>query len=201
MRIAVDIDDTLNVVDRVGRAGAYIERNNLPFKLVNDRSCAFAETFDWSYEDVLKFVREGGIVAFTDAEARKWAKEVLEGWRKEGHEVIIITARLKEWFGNPEKVSRDWLEKRHIPYDDLVAEIPFGEKGSYCAGHGIDILVDDNIEACLNAQANGVRAVLAVGRHNIDRAKEIRYGGANWKQIDAAVRHIIKLTEAAGLDT
>lgn len=194
MRIAVDIDDTLNIVDRVGRAGAYIERTGLPFKLVNDHSCAFAETYDWSYEDVLKFIRDGGIVTFTDAEARKWAKEVLEGWRRDGHEVVILTARLKEWFGNPEKVSRDWLEKRHIPYDELVAEVPFGEKGRYCAEHGISVLVDDSVDACLNAQENGVRAVLAVGKHNVDRAREIHYGGANWRQIDAAVRHIIALS-------
>lgn len=195
MKIAVDIDDTLNIVDRVGRASAYIERNHLPFKLVNDRSCAFAETFDWKYQDVLEFIRAGGIVAFTDAEARKWAKEVLEGWRRDGHEVVIVTARMKEWFGNPEKVSRDWLEKRHIPYDELVADIPFKEKGKYCAEHGISVLVDDSVEACLNAQENGVRAVLAVGRHNVERAKEIRYGGANWKQIDMAVRHIFSLAQ------
>ncbi len=196
MKIAVDIDDTLNVLDRVGRAGAYIERNHLPFKLKNENSCAFAETYDWSYDDVLKFIKEGGIVTFTDAEARKGAAEVLAGWRRDGHEVIILTARLKDWFGNPEKVSRDWLEKRHIPYDELVAEIPFGEKGKYCAEHGISVLVDDNPEACMSAQALGVRAVLAVGKHNLARAAEVNYGGANWRQIDAAVRHIFKLSEA-----
>ena len=167
MRIAVDIDDTLNILDRVGRAGAYIERNNLPFKLVNKHSCSFVETFDWQEKDVLDFIHAGGIVTFTDAEARKGAREALEGWRAAGHEVVVVTARMKDWFGNPEKVSRDWLEKRHIPYDELVADIPFGEKGKYCAEHGVSILVDDSVQACLDAQEHGVRAVLAVGRHHI----------------------------------
>lgn len=195
MRIAVDIDDTLNIIDRAGRAGEYIKHNNLPFKLLDPYACAFVETYDWKEEDVLEFIRNGGITAFTDAEARKWAKETLEGWRKEGHEIVIVTARKKNWFNNPEKVSRDWLEKRRIPYDELAADVPFGEKGKYCAENNISVLVDDSIEACLDAQNHGVRAVLAVCRYNLPRAKEIRYGGANWKQIDAAVRHIAALLE------
>ena len=54
MKIAVDIDDTLNILDRAGRAGEYIKRKNLPFKLLDPNSCAFVETFDWQEEDVLK---------------------------------------------------------------------------------------------------------------------------------------------------
>ncbi len=195
MKIAVDIDDTLNILDRVGRAGEYIKRKGLPFKLVDPDSCAFVEVYDWKEEDVLKFIRDGGITAFTDAEARRGAREALEGWRKDGHEVIILTARRKDWFENPEKVSRDWLEKRHIPYDELVADVPFGEKGKYCAENGVAVLIDDNLEACLDAEEHGVHAVLAVGRHNLDCAKEIRFGGANWRQIDAVVRHIAAILE------
>lgn len=193
MKIAVDIDDTLNTIDRVGRAGAYIERKNLDFHLAKEFSNKFVEVYDWEMPDVLEFIRDGGIVAFTDAEARKWAKEVLTRWREEGHEVVILTSRNEEWFVNPEKVARDWLEKRHIPYDELVADIPAAEKGKYCREHGIPILVDDDPETCLAAQEEGVRAVLAVGKHNIHRAKEIRYGGKDWKQIDAVVHHILSL--------
>ena len=198
MKIAVDIDDTLNIIDRVGRAGAYIERKGLPFRLEREFSNKFAEVYDWGLPDVLEFIREGGVVAFTDAEARKGAREVLEGWRKEGHEVVILTSRSEDWFVNPEKVSRDWLEKRRIPYDDLVARIPSEKKGGYCAEHGIAVLVDDDVEACLSAQALGVRAVLAVGKHNIHRAGEIRYGGVNWARIDWAVRHILSLLPHEG---
>ncbi len=192
MRIAVDIDDTLNIVKRVELGSAYIERKGLPFKLKNPISNKMVEIFDWTIEDVLHFVREeGGVALYTDALARKGAKEALGGWRKLGHEVVILTSRKKEWYGDPERVSRDWLEKRHVPYDEIVAEVPMGDKGKYCAEHGISVLVDDDPEACLSAQRCGVAAVLAIGRHNISRAGEIYFGGANWKQIGAAVRHII----------
>ena len=192
MRIAVDIDDTLNVVDRVTRAQAYIARKGLPFVLKNPRAGAFVETFDWAWEDVTAFMREGGITVFTDAEARTGAREALQTLIDEGHEIVILTARIKEWFGNPEKLSRDWLEKRRIPYHSLVAEV--WEKGEYCKEHAIDVLVDDNLEICRKAQRLGVGTVLAVGRHNAACAQEFRYGGANWQQIYGA----IKLIEAAG---
>ena len=193
MKIAVDIDDTLNIVRRAELAEEYVKRKGLPFKLSDPDARAFAKVLDWTYEDATKFVRdEGGIVAFTDAEARKGAREALSGWRKAGHEIVILTGRFKEWFVRPERVSRDWLEKRHIPYDEIVAEIPFKEKGRYCAEHGVSVLVDDSVEACLGAQENGVPAVLAIGRHNAARAREIAYGGANWAQIDAAVRLILQ---------
>ncbi len=196
MRIAVDIDDTLNAVDRVRYAGEYIRRKNLPFCLVDENAHMLEKVYDWSHDDVLEFVHDGGITAFTDAPARKGAKEVLERWRAAGIEVIVLTSRVAEWFGNPEKLSRDWLEKRHIPYDGLVASC--ADKGAYCAQNNIDILIDDSVEQCLSAQEKGVYAVLAVSRATLERAREVHYGGANWKQIDAAVAHIAGLMLRAG---
>lgn len=196
MRIAVDIDDTLNAVDRVRYAGEYIRRKNLPFRLVDENAHMLDKVYDWSHDDVLEFVHDGGITAFTDAPARKGAREVLERWRAAGIEVIVLTSRVAEWFGNPEKLSRDWLEKRHIPYDGLVASC--ADKGAYCAQNNIDILIDDSVEQCLSAQEKGVYAVLAVSRATLERAREVHYGGANWKQIDAAVAHIAGLMLRAG---
>ena len=192
MKIAVDIDDTLNVLERVRYAGEYIRRNDLPFTLKDPDANAFVDVYDWTMDDVLKFVHEGGgITAFTDAPVRKGAREALTRWKEEGHTVVILTSRLPSWFSNPEKISRDWLEKRRIPYDELVADCQ--EKGKYCAEHGIDVLVDDRLEHCLSAQSYGVHAVLAVSKATIARAREVRYGGANWQQIDMAVQHIAGL--------
>lgn len=191
MRIAVDIDDTLNIVDRVGRASAYVARKGLPFRLADERSNFFVRVLDWTKKDVTAFMRDGGLSAFTEAEARKGAREALTRWKQEGHEIVILTARHREWFGNPVMLSRDWLEKRKIPFDQIVAEE--WEKGRYCAEHGISVLVDDNPDILLEAQAFGVNAVCAAGKHNLEYLHEFRYFGENWKQIDEAVHRIIAL--------
>ncbi len=196
MKIAVDIDDTLNIVERAARAGAYIARKGLPFKLVNEHSNMFVNVFDWELSDVLAFIRDGGVSAFTEAKARTGAREALAHWKAEGHEIIILTARQKEWFGNPVTVSRDWLEKRKIPYDAIVADR--WDKGAYCKTNGISVLVDDNPDLLKEAETLGVTGVLAVGRHNLERVKEFHYYGENWRQIDEAVMQIARLKQ---LDT
>ena len=190
MKIAVDLDDTLSVVDRVTLASGYIARKNLPYKLVDPDSHAIKDVFDWDIDAVYEFIREGGITVFTDAEARKGARETLTALREAGHEIIVLTARQKSWFINPEKVSRDWLEKRKIPYDEIVA----GEtdKGKYCVEHGISVLIDDNADTCVRAQELGVRAVLMIGANNADRAHEVRYGGSNWRQLAAVLQAIVQ---------
>lgn len=197
MKIAVDIDDTLNVVRRLKLAGAYIKRKKLPFHIVNPDSNKLPEIFDWTEEDVTHFIRdEGGIVLYTDAAARKGAREVLEGWKRLGHEIVVLTSRTSE-FNNPSRLSRDWLEKRHIPYDEIAAQIPLADKGAYCAENGISLLVDDDPEACLGAQRRGVVAILMIGKHNLSRAYEINLAGTTWKQIDAIAKTIIFPREAA----
>ncbi len=189
MKIAVDLDDTLSVVDRVTRASGYIARMGLPYKLVDPDAHALADVFDWDLPAVLEFVHAGGVVIFTDAAARKGAKETLTELRSEGHEILVLTARSKEWFINPEKVSRDWLEKRHIPYDGIVAEVR--KKGEYCLLNGVDVLVDDNPAICLAAQELGVRAVLLGDRRTrLPEGAEMRYRGANWAQVAAILRRI-----------
>ncbi len=191
MKIAVDLDDTLSVVDRVTRASGYIERYALPFRLRDENAHALVDVFDWEIDDVLKFVREGGITVFTDAEARRGAREVLTALRAAGHEIVVLTARQREWFVNPEKVSRDWLEKRRIPYDEIVADVPFAEKGKYCQEAGIPVLIDDSVTTCLAAQTVGVHAILLVDKSNLSRASEIKYSAANWKQIAGILKLLL----------
>lgn len=191
MRIAVDIDDTLNILDRVGTAGAYIARNRLPFRLKNEYANMFELVYDWTREDVVTFIQSGGISAFIEARARKGASSALGGWIAEGWEVVILTARRTAWFGNPESISRDWLEKRRIPYSSLVIEER--DKGRYCAQHHISVLIDDNLDNCLGAQERGVCAVLAIGKCNEARAKEIYFGSGTWSGLDKAVRRIVRV--------
>ena len=106
MKIAVDIDDTLNVLDRVRYAGEYIRRNGLPFRLKDPDANAFVDVYDWTIDDVLKFVHEGGgITAFTDAPARKGAREALARWKEQGHSVLILTSRLPSWSMSHQRAS------------------------------------------------------------------------------------------------
>ena len=188
MKIAVDLDDTLSVVDRVTQAQEYIGRTGLPFKLKNRNAHSIVDVFDWELADVLRFVRSGGFTVFTEAKPRGGARDSLLAFKEAGHTVTVLTARTKEWFSDPAQLSRDWLEKHRIPYDDIVAEVT--EKGAWCAERGYGALIDDSLGTCLSAQAQGVNAILVVDESNRDRAAEVRYRGETWKEIERAVESI-----------
>ena len=197
MKIAVDLDDTLSIVDRVSRGQAYIQRKGLPFRLRDPDSQHLLRVFDWTEEDAVEFVRDGGITVYTEAELRPGARETLTRWREEGHTVVVLTARLNAFFENPYSISRDWLEKRKIPYDELA--VVTSGKGMYCAEHGISLLVDNDLENCLDAQRHGVSAILMVSRETLPRAREVRFGGANWKQVEGKADVIFRTAELEAL--
>ncbi len=198
MKIAIDIDDTLNIVERVKYGGEYIRRKGLPYSLKDEASNMFVNVYDWELDAVLEFMHDGGTAAFSEAQVRPLARETLENWQKQGHEIVILTARQADWFGDPEAFSRAWLQKNHIPYDKLVAGVSMSKKGKYCVDHGISVLIDDNVDSCLRAQELGVYAVLAIGKHNLSRAKEIRFGGADWSEIRKCVEKIAQMKEEVG---
>ncbi len=190
MNIAVDIDDTLNIVQRAKLAEAYIKRNHLPFEITDPYADKFVKVVNWREEDAIAFIRDGGMVVFTDAPVRKGAREALERWRAQGHNITILTSRPKDWFINPEAISRDWLQKRKIPYDTLAAQI--ADKGTYCREHRIDVLVDNDVDHCVAAQQQGVAAVLAAGRHCMNRLSEVEFFASDWEGIERCVAEIAR---------
>ena len=174
MKIAIDIDDTLTKIDRVTAVEKYLKENGLPFRVTDPDAHALSGLCDWSISDVTKFITGGGDRLF-----RKAA----------GHEIVILTARIPEWFSDPERDSRNQLDRCGIPYDRVVANV--WEKGEYCVQHGIEVLIEDNFEICKKAQELGVKAVMFVDKHNLSAAKQIRYAGSNWEHIASAVEYIL----------
>ena len=195
MKIAVDIDDTLNTIERAKYAGAYIRENDLPFHITDPNANAFVRVADWEEDDVIKFIHAGGYRAFRDALPREGAREVLARWKGEGHTVLILTARLKSWFQDPYALSLHWLKKYGFPFEELVADVE--EKGAYCREHAVDVLIDDNLTHLRSAREHGVAPVLAVRAATMGAKEEFPFRGETWEEIEAAVAKIAQEKENA----
>ena len=191
MKIAIDIDDTLTKVDRVTPSQQYITQNGLSFQLVNPDAHAIRDIFDWTQEDVMRFIWSGGSQIFTNAPARQGAKEVIEELRKAGHRVTILTARSSDWFSDPVTLSREQLERNRIPYDELVVDVY--EKGKYCVEHDIEVLIEDNFDICKTAQELGIKAVMFLDKHNLSHKDEIAYTVSDWEQVAQTFGRILGL--------
>ena len=143
---------------------------------------------DWSEEDVIRFIGAGGAAAFIEALPREGAQRTLCRWKEAGHTIVILTARLKAWFGDPYAISYEWLTRHGFPFDELVADCE--EKGKYCKEHQIDVLIDDNLTHCRSAKEHGVTPVLAVCRATEAFRGEFEYVGDDWEGIAACVAAI-----------
>lgn len=83
--------------------------------------------------------------------------EVLNKLKSEGNNIILITARNYEEYGEPYKVSIEFLTKNNIPYDELFVNVY--EKGTFCKEKNIDIFIDDNVRNCNSVKDVGIRTV------------------------------------------
>ena len=189
MKIAIDIDDTLTKVDRVTPAQRFITENGMSYQLVNPDAHAIREIFDWTQEEVMRFIWAGGYKTFSEAPAREGASKTIQAWRAAGHYITILTARDGDWFSGPVELSREQLDKNKIPYDEIVVGVY--EKGAYCKEHGIEVLIEDNFEICKIAQELGVKAVMFLDKHNMERKDEITYTVSSWEQAASIVEQIL----------
>ena len=78
--------------------------------------------------------------SYSDVKPKEGALEALQELKKNGHEIIIFTARHMKTCENDEskviakigKITIDWLEKHDIPYDGLLFSKP-----------NCDLIIDD----------------------------------------------------------
>ena len=83
--------------------------------------------------------------------------EVLNKLREKDCEIVIITARNSSEYTSPYKISYDYLTKKGVPFDKIVAGAK--DKGLECVNQGIDIFIDDSIPNCRAARKKGIRVI------------------------------------------
>lgn len=83
-----------------------------------------------------RFVRE---TLMGDLQLIQGAKETLERLNAQGHDIVILTAR----FGDLVAVTKNWLQRKGIPYSQLF-QSKQGEK--YLAEVALDLVVEDDLE-------------------------------------------------------
>ena len=104
------------------------------------------DAFNWNQEQANKFWNKCIIEYFKETPVRKFAPEVIEKLKKEGHKIFIITAREDygippEHFGEEQQITKDWLKRNNIEYDKIIFET---EKLEPCIENKIDVMIEDS---------------------------------------------------------
>lgn len=183
MRIGIDIDGViLNTENEIRyKAELYdlleLHKNGV----VNHKGFVEAERYGWTEEELKRFRREYLMQVTKDAQLMPGAKEVLDLLKKDGHELIIITARgitLKE----SEQVALQKLKEYNLSFDKYNWAVE--DKLEVCKKQNIDVMIDDRASICKSVSDNKIRTLYFrdVNREKLAENKYLKEVN-NWGEI------------------
>lgn len=146
MNIGFDIDGVLtNEEDYLVECMTkYAYENNLPsivyplayetrkFENSGEMFDIYQKYFVWEYAE--------------NGSPRKFASEIINKLKNDGHKIFIITSRRPTIYNTPEAekmktIIKKWLSKNNIPYDDIYFEI---DKTIKIKELNLDVMVEDS---------------------------------------------------------
>lgn len=146
MVFVFDLDDTICDTDMFSEF--YIRKffvdNNLPYKQIA-QNVRFAEAkFDWTKETALKWYKTYGDKMMLHFPAKKNAINMINNLHKNGHKIVIATARSTDWHTEPKAVTLEWLEREKVAYDKIyIGRI---DKEKICEEENADFFLDDDLK-------------------------------------------------------
>lgn len=151
MKVAIDIDDTLNEMHlQMLKYGQKYDNEYLNGKhLKNPDGYDTIDMFSWSAVTDLRFWKRYVDEISSTVSAKPFAKEITHKLKEAGHEIYIITARNNLWYGNAYDKSKAWLDKNEIKYDKLI--VGYLNKNIPLKNNNIDIFIDDKPANCIRA--------------------------------------------------
>ena len=159
MNIGIDIDDTISetfeillpysqkytIEDLNKESKIYIKdeyANHFYIVYMNGWNEKEATDF-WSkyYGEILKKVN-----------IKKFASEVINKLKQEGHKIYLITARWDMPNDDILGITKQWLIENNVEYDELI--INASDKLQLIKEKNIDIFIDDSFNNCKNIAVN-----------------------------------------------
>ena len=159
MNIGIDIDDTISETFETllpySQKYTIESLNKEPIKQL--KSDAVTHTYiedinNWNEKEALKFWIKYYIKILEEVNIKKFASEVINKIREQGHKVYIITARPDVKLVNIKEITRKWLEENDVQYDELI--INASDKAKIVKEKEIDIFIDDSLNNCKSIAEN-----------------------------------------------
>lgn len=201
MNIGIDIDNTITEVqEQLNNAafkyaiklGKNIDNTGNSFEDIKNNGDMYKKKFKFSYNELKYFLKNIQEEITNKAKPRDNAVETINRLKKEGHKIIIITARDSEFHDNPYLLSKNWLDKNNIKYDKLIVNAR--EKAPICKKENIDLFIDDQLNNCIEVTKEGIQTIrISDDKDNFENIEIVD----NWKQIYEYVQKnkIIKIVK------
>ena len=194
MKIGIDIDNCISNFDDV-LLKEYLKHDKelRNTGIINDKPYHITVgMFDWSKEENDEFYNNNIQRIAMSLKPLNNAKEVIDKLKADGNEIYIITSRDNGEYINPEKMTREWLEKYEIYFDKLILTGRH-EKGPACRENNIDIMIEDSIKNCEDIENNGVKCYIMNTRYNQEETRFERV--KRWNEIYSKISKLYKKEE------
>ena len=166
MNIGIDIDNTITKVQEEINSAAYeyaiklgksIKNSKNAIEDIKNNGDEYKKRFEFSYDELKYFLKNIQEEITNKAKPRHNAVETINTLRKQGHKIVIITARDREFHDNPYLLSKNWLCKNNVEYYKLIVNAR--EKGIVCKNEDIDLFIDDQLNNCLSVNKEGIQTI------------------------------------------
>ena len=179
MKLGIDIDDVL--VDTSKLMLDYIKNINNNEDILNHME----EIMRGEIPDniVSKFINSSIANILDNVQLKPNAKKVLEKLEK-NNEIVFITSRGDKKIKGTEEVTLNYLKKNNIAYKKIIFNAY--NKAKICKENNIDILIDDSVKLCEEAQKEGIKTILFTSIVNKNKQTNIKRVN-NWLELEKII--------------
>ena len=183
MRIGLDIDNVISAFDEaILRELLILDKDKRNAGIVNKKARHIVHgMLDWSRDEIEEFFADNMENIAATLRTRQGVRKYLQKLKDDGHTIVLISNRIYPDYKQPEKTTLDWLQKRKVPYDELIiSQSP--DKTAECKEHSIDIMIDDRAGQCKKMRANGVNCILMLTKYNRREIEDLPYA-SSWEKL------------------
>jgi len=173
MRIGIDIDGTINNLADVVRPLLEIHYGIKP---IYDQYNLFG---DMTSKQIDEFEKRFHATLMTKVKPLKNAKNVIHKLKKDGHSILIITARDAE---KDLKSTIDWFKINNFDLNDFDG-FCFNKhnKAETCIDYNVDLMIDDCPKHLIDLWANDISTLKINHPYNVNVLST--YSAYNWDEI------------------
>lgn len=192
MIIALDIDDV--IFDTSGYLSSILEDlqddelDQLKLEIMRG---------NYRVPKVREFLAKYLLPTIDNAKLMKGADETIKELKKQGHTIILVTARGDKAFPGSEEKSEQALARNNIVYDKVVYNCQ--DKAEVCKANKVDAFVDDSPRNCVDVRAG--LSIPVIGFESVITANGLKEANIpsvrTWKELEEALAKITAPKTAA----
>ena len=158
MKIGIDVDGVILDYERVLKTyGDLYDLIELKKDgIINRNEHYLRNRYNWTEEERMNFVNQYFLKLSRQAELMPGAKDVIRLLQKDGHELIVISARGITVEGMQD-VAREKFEQENISFSKYYWKQE--DKLEVAKKEKIDYMIDDNFDICKKLSENGIKTI------------------------------------------